>query len=243
MTQEITIEPIPLLKDNYAWLIHAGKQTPAAIVDPAEAAPVRAALEQRGLTLGLIVNTHHHGDHTGGNRDLKRLYGCRIAGPQAEADRIPGIDSGLREGDTLLVGPATAQILETPGHTAGHICLHLPAARALFCGDTLFAMGCGRLFEGTAEQMWASLQKIMTLPDDTLICCGHEYTLANGLFCMEEEPENRALQNRMEDIRTLRAQNRPTLPCTLALEKETNVFLRAGSAERFAALRRRKDAA
>lgn len=235
------IEAIPLLKDNYAWLLY-GDDGAAVIIDPSESAPVEKMLEEKGLRLTCIVNTHHHGDHTGGNAALKKRYRCTIAAPAADAYRIAGMDIPLREGTVFSIGGANVEILETPGHTDGHICLYVPSEKALFCGDTLFAMGCGRLFEGTPEQMWHSLSKIRALPPDTRLYCGHEYTLSNGEFCLSIEPENKALQERMEQVRKTRAENKPTIPTTLALEERTNAFLRAGSAERFAEIRRLKDA-
>lgn len=236
------IKLIPLLKDNYACLLQddSGK---VAVVDPSEAAPVKAVLEEYGLKLDYILNTHHHGDHTGGNQELKAAYGCKVVGPAADARRIAGLDFGLKDGDIFELGESAARIIETPGHTSGHICFYFESDKALFCGDTLFSMGCGRLFEGTAAQMWHSLCKIMALPDETMIYCGHEYTLANGAFCLKIEPENPELQKRMEEVRRLRAKGLPTIPVTLAQEKDTNVFLRAGSAERFAEIRAAKDAA
>jgi hydroxyacylglutathione hydrolase len=233
------IEAIPLLKDNYAYLLTSGAEN--ALIDPSEAEPVIALLDSRGIRLQAILNTHHHGDHTGGNLALKQKYGCRIYGPAAEASRIPGIDAGLKEGDVLKIGGGEARILSTPGHTLGHICAWFPADGALFCGDTLFSMGCGRLFEGTAAQMWDSLEKIMALPDETLIYCGHEYTLANGAFCREVEPGNQDIADRMEQARRLRNEGKPSIPSTLATEKKTNVFLRAGNAARFAEIRTLKD--
>ncbi|MCB9996451.1 MAG: hydroxyacylglutathione hydrolase [Rhodospirillales bacterium] len=235
------IELIPLLQDNYAYLLIDGSGT-VAVIDPSEAAPVQDLLESRGLTLDMIINTHHHGDHTGGNAALKKAYGCKVYAPEADAYRISTLDSGLKDGDTLNLGQSSAQVFATPGHTNGHICLYFAEDKALFCGDTLFGLGCGRLFEGTPEQMWESLSKIMALPDDTDIYCGHEYTLENGTFCLDIDPDNTDLQQRMADVRSAREQNLPTIPFTLALEKKTSPFLRAGSAERFAEIRCLRDA-
>lgn len=229
---------IPQLSDNYSYLLLSGGKV--AVVDPSEAGPVRDILDARGLGLDYILNTHHHWDHTDGNLDLKDEYGCEIVGPAAEADRIPGIDTGLREGDRWTLGNAEARIIETPGHTSGHICFYFAREKALFSGDTLFSLGCGGLFEGTAEQMWNSLCKLMTLPDDTLIYCGHEYTLACGRRCLAAEPDNEALKRRLAEAKDKKKQGLPTLPVTLKSEKETNVFLRAGSAERFAEIRATK---
>lgn len=240
MSMKITL--IPLLRDNYGYLLQTddGK---VAVVDPSEAGPVSKLLEDKGLALDYVFNTHHHHDHIGGNAALKKTYGCRIAAPLADANRIPDVDIGLSEQETFKLGSETVQIIETPGHTSGHICLYFPDSRALFCGDTLFSMGCGRLFEGSAEQMWDSLSKIMALPEDTMIYCGHEYTQANGDFCLTIEPDNKALQERMKEVERLRTAGKPTIPVSLDSEKQTNAFLRAGSAKRFGEIRRMKDAA
>lgn len=239
------IEILPLLKDNYAFLLTGNGDGggDAAVIDPSDAAPVIAALEERGLTLRAILNTHHHGDHTGGNLALKEKYGCPVYGPAAEAGRIPGLDRGLKEGDVLEIAGLQVKVMETPGHTAGHICFFLPGLSppALFCGDTLFSLGCGRLLEGTAAQMWDSLQKIAALPDETAVYCGHEYTLANGRFCLAMEPHNQALSKILEDAEKMRRAAKPTIPSTIGLEKKTNVFLRADGVKQFAALRAAKD--
>ena len=236
------IHIIPILSDNYAYLLEDGNGN-AAVIDPGEAGPVIDALAKKNLTLTHILNTHHHGDHIAGNEELQEKYGAKIIAPAAEAGRIPHIDTPLSEDDMFSFGGYEAQILETPGHTKGGICFYFKSAKAVFTGDTLFSMGCGRLFEGTPEQMWRSFEKLMALPDDTNIYCGHEYTLSNGDFCLKVEPDNTALQNRMDEVRNLRAQNKPTIPTTMTLEKKTNVFLRAGSADAFAKLRKMKDAA
>lgn len=231
---------IPVLNDNYAYLLELPSGEHAA-VDPGEAEPVIDVLEDRGIALDYILCTHHHGDHVAGNKDLKAKYNCRIIGPEKDKARIPGIDQGVVESESLDVGGENIEILETPGHTSGGICFYLPGSGIIFTGDTLFSMGCGRLFEGTPEQMWNSLQKIMALPGDTLIYCGHEYTLDNAKFCMDVEPDNEALKKRYEEVLALRGQNKPTIPSTLNQEKDTNAFLRAGSAERFAEIRKLKD--
>ena len=236
-----TITLIPVLNDNYAYLIET--DTVTAIVDPGEAQPVIDALEAKGKTLDLILNTHHHGDHIAGNEALVEKYGARLIGPAAEVKRIDGMDKTVAEGDRFDIGNEPVDVFETPGHTSGHIVFYLPQTKALFSGDTLFSMGCGRLFEGTPDQMWQSLQKIMSLPDDTQIYCGHEYTKANGTFCLNIEPDNGDLKQRVDDVIALREAGQPTLPVTLSKEKKTNVFLRAGSAQRFAEIRAAKDAA
>ena len=238
----MNIEIIPLLEDNYAYLL-ISDDGEIAVIDPAQAEPIIKRLEEKNLKLDYILNTHHHWDHTGGNIELKEKYNCQIIAPAAEQKRIEQIDIALREGDHFEFGSHSAQIIETPGHTSGHICFYFEQARALFCGDTLFSMGCGRLFEGTADQMWQSLKKIMNYPDDTKIYCGHEYTMGNGMFCLNIEPDNEDLIARMEEVKALREQDLPTIPSTLEIEKKTNAFLRAGSATRFAEIRSLKDAA
>lgn len=238
----IEIEIIPVLQDNYIYLITADDGT-TAVVDPAVGEPVKEILEERGQSLNYILNTHHHWDHIGGNKFLKKHYGCKIAAPAADVHRIPDIDITLKEGDKITIGTSTAQIFETPGHTTGHICFWFEDDKALFCGDTLFSMGCGRLFEGTPEQMWHSLSKIIALPDDTMIYCAHEYTQANGNFGETIEPDNEDIKKRMAEVKALRKKGKPTLPVSLATEKKTNVFLRAGSADRFGTIRKQKDAA
>ncbi|MCE9521049.1 MAG: hydroxyacylglutathione hydrolase [Alphaproteobacteria bacterium] len=246
---------VPCLTDNYAYLVHEPSTNAVAIVDPSEAAPVLAALQTHGLKLTHILNTHHHFDHTGGNLPLKEATGARIIGPKADSDRIPGIDEGLGEGDTLTFGNAKARVFDIPAHTKGHIAFWFEADKAVFTGDTMFAIGCGRLFEGTPAQMWTSLSKLAALPADTRVYCGHEYTLSNGRFALTLEPNNKALQQRMVEVERLRAAKDPTIPTTLGLEMQTNPFLRPASAELrstlglqnaddvtvFAEIRRRKD--
>ncbi len=237
----LNIELIPAFEDNYIYLLTDTETGTTAIVDPGDATPVQHVLDERGLTLDYILNTHHHGDHTGGNQALKKRYGCTIIGPAADKHRIPGIDHGTKESDIVSIGDSKTKILETHGHTMGHICFWFQDDRALFCGDTLFSMSTGRLFEGTPEDMWASLTKISALPDDTMIYCAHEYTEENGEFCLTVEPNNEDLKARMDEVRQLRAQDKPTLPVSLATEKKTNAMLRAGSATRYAAIRKMKD--
>jgi len=251
----LDIVQIPVLQDNYLYLIHEPVSGDTAIVDPAVDAPVVAELEKRGWTLTHILNTHHHWDHTGANLALKERYRLTVIGPAQDKARIPGIDICVDEGDQITLGGVVADVYFVPGHTSGHIAYHFAADKALFCGDTLFSMGCGRLFEGTPEQMWGSIQKLMALPDETRIFCAHEYTTANGNFALSVEPKNTALNARMADVHMLRATDQPTVPTTLALEKETNPFLRPMSPEIqemlgmpgapltdiFAEVRRRKD--
>lgn len=230
---------IPVLQDNYSYLIEADGMT--AIVDPGEPGPIESVLDARNLSPSLVLNTHHHGDHTAGNIRLKEKYGAQVVGPEADRNRIPGMDTGVREGGKIPFGTGEIQVLETPGHTSGHVCFYWPEAQALFCGDTLFSMGCGRLFEGTAAQLRESLHKIMMLEDDTRIYCGHEYTLANGAFCLSVEPDNEDIKARMQEVRTMRDKGLPSIPSSLELEKKTNVFLRTDNAGLFAEYRRKKD--
>ena len=228
-----TIESIACLKDNYAYLVSGAGL--CAAVDPPEAGPVEAVLRSRGLKLTHILNTHHHWDHTGGNAALKKAYRAIVVGPAKDRERIPEIDIGVEENQGWLFGEYQVRILEVPAHTRGAIAFVFP--NAVFTGDTLFAMGCGRLFEGTPATMHASLAKLVALPDDTKVYCGHEYTLNNGRFAVTLEPGNRALQARVKEVEALRANGEPTIPSTIGLEKRTNPFLRTGSAEIRAALK------
>jgi hydroxyacylglutathione hydrolase len=223
----IQIEIVPCLSDNYAYLVKSGDV--CAVVDPSEPGPVRAALARRGWKLTHILNTHHHLDHTGGNLELKQETGAIVVGPGKDAARIPGIDVGVDESTGWEFDGRKVQVLEVPAHTKGAITFVVDGNA--FTGDTLFTLGCGRLFEGDAAMMWASLSKLMTLPDATQIWCGHEYTQSNGKFALTLEPGNAALQARMKDVNAARAAGQPTVPATLALEKATNPFLRPDSAE------------
>jgi hydroxyacylglutathione hydrolase len=227
----LEIVSLPVLTDNYIHIIHDSISSETAAVDPALAPPVLEFLERKGWRLTAIFNTHHHWDHVNGNLELKQRTGCTIIGGHEDRDRIPGIDRAVQEGDVVLLGRHQADILFTPGHTRGHIVYHFADDRLLFCGDTLFAMGCGRLFEGTAEQMWHSLQKLKALPGDTRIYCTHEYTQTNGRFALTLEPENPALQRRMEEVNQLRLHGQPTIPTTVAEEWATNPFFREDSLE------------
>jgi hydroxyacylglutathione hydrolase len=237
----IEIVRIPALSDNYIWLVHEPQSGETVVIDPAEAEPVLAALESRGWQLGQIWNTHWHGDHTGGNAALKAATGCAITGPAAEAAKIPSLDRQVREGDVVRLGGVEAVVMEVPAHTAGHMAYHLPAERVAFVGDTLFAMGCGRLFEGDAAQMHVNLQRLAALPAETEIYCAHEYTLSNGRFALVAEPGNAAIAARMERVEAARAAGEATVPTTIALERATNPFMRAGSAAELAARRSAKD--
>ncbi|MBW8709378.1 MAG: hydroxyacylglutathione hydrolase [Alphaproteobacteria bacterium] len=221
------IEIVPCLSDNYAYLVKSGGQ--CAIVDPSEAAPVRAALARTGWTLTHILNTHHHLDHCGGNLDLKQETGAKVVGPGKDAARIPGLDVGVDESTGWEFDGRKVQVLEVPAHTRGAITFVIDSNA--FTGDTLFTLGCGRLFEGDPQMMWTSLSKLMTLPDDTKVWCGHEYTQSNGRFALTLEPHNAALKARMEEVNAARDAGRPTVPSTIGLEKKTNPFLRPASAE------------
>ena len=222
----IEIHMFPCLQDNYGFLLHDAETGVTATVDTPEVEPILAALHGKGWKLTHILNTHHHADHAGGNLAIKAQTGCRIIGPRADAARIPGIDEQVGEGDEFLLGTHPVRVFDTPGHTRGHIVYHLAEDRVAFVGDTLFAMGCGRLFEGTPAQMWGSLQKLMQWPDDTRVYCAHEYTQANARFALSVEPDNEALTERARRVAALRARNEPTVPTTMGLEKATNPFLR-----------------
>ena len=237
----VEIVRIPALSDNYIWLMHDAASGETVTIDPAVAPPVLDAAAARGWTISQIWNTHWHGDHTGGNAAIKAATGALVTGPAAEAERIPTLDRRVGEGDVVRLGALEASVLEVPAHTAGHIAYHLASEAVAFVGDTLFAMGCGRLFEGSAEQMYANLQRLAALPPETLVYCAHEYTLSNGRFAAAAEPDNRAIRARLADVEAARAAGEATVPTTLALELATNPFIRASSAAELARLRRWKD--
>ena len=241
MTLEII--RIPVLSDNYVWLVHEPVSGETMAVDPAIAEPVLEEAKARGWTITQIWNTHWHPDHTGGNAAIKEATGCTITGPAAEAERIPTLDRMVAEGDTVMLGAAEARVIDVPAHTAGHIAFHFADDQAAFVGDTLFAMGCGRLFEGTAEQMYANMRKLEALGDATRVYCAHEYTLSNGRFALTVEPGNAALVERMNEITAMRDRGEATVPTTIALERVTNPFMRASSVEELAERRAAKDAA
>jgi hydroxyacylglutathione hydrolase len=222
---KLEIHQFPCLSDNFGVLIHDADGVTASI-DAPDAAAVAAALKQKGWTLTHILTTHHHHDHTGGNQELKAATKCAIVGPRDEAGKIPGIDSKVGGGDTVRFGSHEVRVLDTPGHTAGHITYWIPTANVAFVGDTLFAIGCGRVIEGDAQMMWESLKRLIALPKETTVYCGHEYTQANAKFALTIEPENAALQKRAKDVDALRAAGKPTLPTRMDLELETNPFLR-----------------
>lgn len=250
----LEIEQLAVLRDNYVYLLHDPQSGATAAVDPAVAGPVLERLDRRRWQLTHILNTHHHGDHVGGNLELKAATGCLIVGNREDAARIPGIDVGVGDGDHVSVGNAIAGVIGVNGHTVGHIAYWFPDSKALFCGDTLFSLGCGRLFEGSPSQMWTSLRKLRALPDDTAVYCAHEYTESNARFALTVDPQNAALQVRVAEVANLRATGRPTVPSLLGVEKQANPFLRAdapalqqavGAAgdpvRAFAAIRQRKD--
>jgi hydroxyacylglutathione hydrolase len=235
----LEIVPVRAFTDNYIWLVHDRDSGETAVVDPGDAAPPLAEAQRRGWRITQVWNTHHHWDHTGGNEAVKNATGCTIAAPAAE--QIAGRDVALSEGSELRIGAHVGRVIEIPGHTLGHVALVFEGARIAFVGDTLFAMGCGRLFEGTAEQMYRSLQRLAELPEDTRLYCGHEYTLANAHFAAHAEPDNLAIAERLDRVAALREEGRITLPTTVAEERATNPFVRARDWEEFARLRREKD--
>lgn len=236
----LEVIPVPVLRDNYAWLIHDAESGETAAVDPSVGPPVLEAAEARGWRLTQVLNTHWHPDHTGGNQAIHEATGALVTGPE-EVRRVYAVDRAVAEGDRVAVGGWEAEVWEIPAHTAGHVALYFESAKAMFVGDTLFAMGCGRLFEGTAEQMHGNLQRFAALPDDTFVYCGHEYTLANARFAVTVEPDNEALAERLRRVEQARERGEVTLPTTIGEERATNPFMRADGAEEFARLRAMKD--
>lgn len=231
----------PCLSDNYGVLVHCPETGATASIDAPEAAAVDKALAGRGWKLTHILITHHHHDHVGGVEELKNKWNCEVIGNADEPHGLPGLTGTVTPGGTYDFAGHKAHIIATPGHTLGHITWHFADDGVAFAGDTLFTLGCGRVFEGTMEQMWDSMRKLAALPPETVVYCGHEYTLSNGKFALTVEPDNQALKARMADIEKLRAEGKPTVPTTIAEELETNPFLRAGSAARFAEVRKAKD--
>ena len=230
---------VPVLSDNYAWLLHDGTRTVA--LDPGEAQPLLDAAAARGWTIDAIWLTHWHPDHVGGAAAIKAATAARVIGPAAERAEIAALDDGVGEGDVVQLGDHRAHVWHVPGHTAGHIAFHFADDAIVFTGDTLFAMGCGRLFEGTPAEMFANMQRYAALDDATTVYCGHEYTQSNGRFALTVEPDNQALAARMAEVDRLRAAGEPTVPTTIGIERATNPFLRAPDAATFAERRLRKD--
>lgn len=251
----LDIRQIPVLSDNFIYLVREPASGLVAVVDPAVAEPVLAEAGRLGWAITHIFNTHHHGDHVGGNLAIKAATGCRVVGPAPDAGRIPGIDLPLDDGAVFDFGAESARVLFVPGHTRGHIAYWFAGAKALFCGDTLFSIGCGRLFEGTPAQMWTSLKRFRDLPADTRVYCAHEYTQSNVRFAVTVDPDNADLRAREAEVAALRAAGRPTIPTTIGLERAANPFMRADApaiaktvgltgrdpVEVFAEVRRRKD--
>ena len=237
----VTATPVPILKDNYAWLLRDSSTGATAIVDPADPHPVIEALEKAGGRLDMILLTHHHADHVAGTDEVRARFRCPVVGAAADQHRLPKLDDAVREGDTVTLGDATGRVIETPGHTRGQINFFFPDGAVLLSGDTLFSLGCGRLIEGTAEEMFTSLRKLAGLPPETLVCCGHEYTESNARFALAVDPDNADLHTFVGKVEQLRAAGQPSVPSVLREELKANPFLRAPDVTRFADLRARKD--
>ena len=237
----ITARSVPILSDNYAWLLRDAASGTVAAVDPADAGAVGTAIDRAGGRLDLILLTHHHDDHIAGTDALRARYGARVIGAAADARRLPKLDHAVAEGDTIAIGETEGSVIGTPGHTRGHVAFYFPGGGVLLCGDTLFSLGCGRLSEGSAAEMFASLGKLAALPGDTLVCCGHEYTQSNARFAVTVEPENAALRARAAQVAALRGVGQPTVPSRMADERAENPFLRARNVAHFADIRARKD--
>jgi hydroxyacylglutathione hydrolase len=242
MSSPLEIVRIPALSDNYIWLVHDSASGETLVVDPALAEPVLAAAEARGWRISQIWNTHWHPDHIGGNAAIVAVTGARVTAPAAEAERIPGIDRAVGEGDVAHLGAHAAQVMSVPAHTAGHIAYHFAEDQVVFVGDTLFAMGCGRLFEGTAAQMFDNMARLSTLPDETQVYCAHEYTLSNGRYAVVAEADNVAVSARLAEVEAMRAAGEATVPTTIGAERATNPFMRAATIEELARRRAEKDA-
>jgi hydroxyacylglutathione hydrolase len=226
MSTSLEIVRIPVLSDNYVWLMREPQSGCVGVVDPAVAGPVLAEADKRDWKITHILNTHHHGDHVGGNREIKEATGCTIVGLGRDKARIPGIDVTVEDGDRYRFGEAEAEVIFVPGHTIGHCAYAFREQRALFCGDTLFALGCGKMFEGTPQQFWTSLDRLRALPDDMRVYCAHEYTQSNARFAVTIETDNRQLMARSAAIDAARARGEATVPSLLGEEKQTNPFLR-----------------
>lgn len=237
----VSAQALPILSDNYAWLLRDEATGATAIVDPADAGPCIAAIEGAGERLDLILITHHHDDHIAGVDAVRQRFGAPVVGAAADQRRLPRLDRAVKEGDRVALGQSGFEVIDTPGHTIGHISYFSGDGNVLLCADTLFSLGCGRLIEGTAADMFTSLQKLARLPGDTLVCCGHEYTQSNARFALTVEPDNAALQQRAKEVDQLRQAGKPTLPSRIADELAANPFLRAPDAATLADIRKRKD--
>jgi len=235
------VEIIPCLQDNYSYLIIDDSNNSACVVDPSEASPIINFLENKSINLKYILNTHHHFDHIGGNKDLKKKFGSIVVGFKEDPNRIPEIDILLEDNQIWKAENFTAKIIHVPGHTTGHICFHFFQEKLVFTGDTLFSLGCGRIFEGTYKEMFESLNKIKSLPEETKIYCGHEYTLNNSKFCIKHDFENLNLKKKIENLKKQIGDGMPTIPSTIKDELECNIFLRANNLESFSKLRDLKD--
>jgi len=237
----VTAQLIPILNDNYAWLLKDSATGATAIVDPAEAGPIIAVIDASGGRLDMILLTHHHGDHVADTDVIRARYNCTVVGASADAHRLPKLDQAVKEGDTVTLGSAKAQVIETPGHTRGQINFFFPDGPVLLSGDTLFSLGCGRLIEGTPQEMFDSLAKLKALPADTLVCCGHEYTESNARFALHVDPSNTALQAMSKAASAARAAGKPTVPTRMGDEMKANPFLTAATVAAFAERRAGKD--
>lgn len=237
----VTAQAIPILSDNYAWLVRDSVTGFTAVVDPAEEAPIVAAIDSHGGRLDAIIITHHHDDHIAAVEQIRTRFGAQVIGAAADAHRLPPLDRAVAEGDVVPLGDATARVIDTPGHTVGHISYFIEPGAVLLCGDTLFSLGCGKLLEGTAADMYGSLRKLAALPPETIVCCGHEYTQSNARFALTEEPDNAALSRRATEVTRLRSADQPTVPTQLSAELTENPFLHAPDAAGLGAIRSRKD--
>tara|TARA_B100001989_G_scaffold196212_1_gene144819 strand:+ start:1097 stop:1816 length:720 start_codon:yes stop_codon:yes gene_type:complete len=231
---------LPILEDNYCYILKS-PDGPCAVLDPGDEKPVINLLENAGWQPDYILITHHHWDHVNGIKGIKDKYGAQVYVPEGDAKKIKIYDHTLKDGDIFELGSETAKIIATPGHTMGEICFYFEGSKAIFTGDTLFAMGCGRLFEGSYEDMFISMQKLKELPDETKIYCGHEYTLSNARFCNDYAPDNAHIEKRLKDVIGLRQEDKPTIPTTIDLEKKTNLFLMAETEDEFAKIRKAKN--